>query len=56
MQSKREQPPVDGFLNSRAIIEAVKPYGWYHDFPKSIFISPELAERVKGKWGKQLGI
>lgn len=56
LDTSLHKPPEDGFLNTRAVIEAVKPYGWYNDFPKSISISPELADRVKGKWGKQLGI
>ncbi len=56
LDTSMRKPPPDGFLNSRAIIEAVKPFGWYNDFPQSISISPELEARVKGKWGKQLGL
>ncbi|MBI2935137.1 MAG: UbiD family decarboxylase, partial [Chloroflexi bacterium] len=56
LDTSLRKPPVDGFINSRAIIEAVKPFAWYNEFPQSISVSPELAERVKGKWGKQLGI
>ncbi len=39
-----------GFFNSRAIIDACKPFEWINEFPQEIKISPELIERVKAKW------
>lgn len=43
--------PVKAFFNSRAIIDACKPYEWRNEFPKEIKASPELVEKVKQKWG-----
>jgi len=42
--------PTDTYLNSRAVIDACKPYEWIHEFPEEIKIEPELAARVKKKW------
>ncbi|MDP2719464.1 MAG: UbiD family decarboxylase, partial [Dehalococcoidia bacterium] len=39
-----------GYFNSRAIIDACKPYEWINEFPQEIKISPELAKRVREKW------
>lgn len=41
--------------NSRAIIDACKPYEWKEDFPAAITIGAELKERVLSKWGHLLG-
>ncbi len=46
--------PTKAYFNSRAIIDACKPYEWIDEFPETIAISPELAERVKQKWGSTL--
>ncbi|MDZ4246451.1 MAG: UbiD family decarboxylase, partial [Dehalococcoidia bacterium] len=48
--------PTDHFFNSRAIIDACKPYEWFNEFPQEIKISPELEKRVKEKFGSQLGL
>lgn len=40
-----------GFLGSRAIISACKPFEWKDDFPDDIKIDSELQTRVKEKWG-----
>ncbi len=48
--------PVNVFFNSRAIIDACKPFEWFSDFPQEIKISPELEKRVKEKFGKQLDL
>lgn len=48
--------PADHFFNSRAIIDACKPYEWFNEFPQEIKISPELEKRVKAKFGKELGL
>jgi UbiD family decarboxylase len=41
-----------GFLGSRAIISACKPFEWIEDFPEDIKMSPELVGKVKESWGK----
>ena len=41
--------PTEDFTNSRAIIDACKPYEWIDEFPKVITWSPELVKRVKAK-------
>jgi len=43
------------FVNSRAVIEACKPFEWMDEFPKEIRASPELVAKVKQKWGDKLG-
>jgi len=48
--------PTKAFFNSRAIIDACKPFEWIEDFPREIKISAELAESVKKKFGKVLGV
>jgi 4-hydroxy-3-polyprenylbenzoate decarboxylase len=48
--------PTDTFLNSRAIIDACKPYEWIDDFPEDITIHPDLEKRVKDKWGSLLNL
>ena len=40
--------------NSRAIIDACRPYEWIEQFPKVSDPSPELAKKVMDKWGKAL--
>lgn len=47
--------PTEAFFNSRAIIDACKPYEWIDEFPEEIKTSPELIEKVKQKWGNVLG-
>ncbi len=47
-------PRLEKGLNSRAIIEACKPYEWIADFPKSISISEEWKDRYEKKWRKVL--
>lgn len=37
-------------LNSRAIIEATRPYEWINDFPPVVDPSPALAREVMSKW------
>jgi UbiD family decarboxylase len=43
--------PTDAFFNSKAIIDATKPYEWINEFPKSVIADPEVMKRVKEKWG-----
>ncbi len=42
------------YFNSRAVIDACKPFEWKEDFPKEITISPELVDRVRKKFGDLL--
>lgn len=46
--------PTNGYFNSRAIIDACKPYEWIEEFPEDIKISNEWEEKVKSKWGAVL--
>ncbi|MBI4330640.1 MAG: UbiD family decarboxylase [Chloroflexi bacterium] len=47
--------PGQGHFNSRAIIDACKPFEWINEFPQEIKIDPALAARVKAKWKDVLG-
>ncbi len=42
--------PATAFFNSRAIIDACKPFEWIDDFPKTIAYENELIKRMDGKW------
>ncbi len=42
--------PAEAFFNSRAIIDACKPYEWKDKYPQEISTSPELTAIVKEKW------
>jgi len=42
--------------NSRAIIEACRPYEWLDKFPKTVESSPELREKILKKWGKMISM
>ena len=41
-------------FNSRAIIDACRPYDWIKDFPPSVKVPEDLARKVKEKWGKKI--
>lgn len=43
------------FTNSRAIINACRPYAWMDRFPPVNALSPELREKVTEKWKVNLG-
>ncbi len=43
-------PDHKGF-NSRAIIDATRPYEWRDRFPKAARVSRELERRMLDKWG-----
>ena len=49
----RIQPGKKGF-NSRAVIDACRPFEWIKDFPPVAESSPELKEKVRSKWKKVL--
>ena len=42
--------PAEAYFNSRAIIDATKPFEWINEFPPAISFSPEITERVQRKW------
>ncbi|MBI2934004.1 MAG: UbiD family decarboxylase [Chloroflexi bacterium] len=46
--------PVVGPVNSRAIVDACKPFEWMNEFPPEIKMSPDLLQQVTAKWGKEL--
>ena len=48
--------PTNAYFNSRAIIDACKPYEWIEEFPEDIKMSSELAETMKKKWGAVLDL
>ncbi len=50
----KEKKERDSSFNSRAIIDACRPYEWIKDFPKSVIVPPELAQQVREKWGNQI--
>ncbi len=41
-------------LNSRAIIDACKPYEWIKDFPPVAEVSREYQKQIEDKWGSVL--
>jgi hypothetical protein len=40
-------------MNSRAVIDACRPYEWMARFPAVAETSPELRKKVLGKYGRQ---
>ena len=42
--------PAFNALNSRAIIEACKPFEWIEDFPQMVGIDPEEKNEIEKKW------
>ncbi len=48
--------PTNAYFNSRAIIDACKPFEWIDEFPEDIKLSVELADKVKSKWGALLNL
>jgi hypothetical protein len=45
-------PESKVFLNSRAIIDACRPYEWMAKFPEVAETSPELRKQVLAKLGR----
>jgi 4-hydroxy-3-polyprenylbenzoate decarboxylase len=41
-------------FNSRAIVDACRPYDWKDQFPPVAESSPELAAKTKAKWSHLL--
>lgn len=40
-------------LNSRALIDATRPYEWRDRFPPVVRVSPDLERRMLDKWGEE---
>ena len=45
-------PDSKVFLNSRAVIDACRPYEWMNKFPEVAETSRELRKTVLGKFGR----
>lgn len=48
--------PSQAYFNSRAIIDACRPFEWREQFPQVIKISPEQELRAKRRWGQLLDL
>jgi 3-polyprenyl-4-hydroxybenzoate decarboxylase len=46
--------PDGGLLNSRAIVDACRPYEFREVFPRTVGASPELLARTRAKWAALL--
>ncbi|MFH1123744.1 MAG: UbiD family decarboxylase [Pseudomonadota bacterium] len=42
--------PTNAYFNSRAIIDATKPFEWIDEYPMDIRLSPELEKKIREKW------
>ncbi|MGH7888078.1 MAG: UbiD family decarboxylase, partial [Candidatus Binatia bacterium] len=49
-----DQRDAGNFVNSRAILNACRPYAWRDRFPPVNALSPELKQRMSEKWNKEL--
>jgi 4-hydroxy-3-polyprenylbenzoate decarboxylase len=49
-----EEKAKGNFRNSRAIIDACRPFHWRNEFPPVNAMSPELAKKARKKWGHLL--
>jgi 4-hydroxy-3-polyprenylbenzoate decarboxylase len=45
-----EQRSAGDFTNSRAIIDACRPFAWRDKFPKVHSIDPGYRDEIKAKW------
>jgi 4-hydroxy-3-polyprenylbenzoate decarboxylase len=45
------EPPWE---NSRAIVNACRPWHWRHEFPEVASASPELRKQVEEKWAREI--
>jgi hypothetical protein len=45
-------PDSKVLMNSRAVIDACRPYKWMNRFPEVAETSPELRKKVLGKYGR----
>jgi 4-hydroxy-3-polyprenylbenzoate decarboxylase len=45
-----DKKDVGDFTNSRAIVNACRPYAWKDRFPPVNALSPELKRKITEKW------
>ena len=48
--------PTNAYVNSRAIIDACKPYDWIGEFPQDLKIDAKIEEETRKKWGGLLNL
>ena len=48
--------PATAFFNSRAVIDACKPYEWIDEFPQEINTSAGWEAKVRQRWGSTLDL
>ncbi|MBI2848644.1 MAG: UbiD family decarboxylase [Chloroflexi bacterium] len=46
--------PDEKGLNSKAIIDACRPYQWIDRFPPVVKVNPEMHQKVLNKWGRAI--
>ena len=49
-----DQRDAGNFVNSRAILNACRPYAWRDRFPPVNALSAELKKKIEEKWKKEL--
>ena len=49
-----DQRDAGNFVNSRAILNATRPYAWKDRFPPVNALSPDLRKKISEKWKKEL--
>src|SRR5437867_1388287 len=49
-----DQRDAGNFVNSRAILNACRPYAWKDRFPPVNALSPDLRKKISEKWEKEL--
>lgn len=47
-------PAAEKGFNSRAVIDACRPWEWRDEFPEVVGLSPERRRQIREKWGKLL--
>ena len=50
-----EQKKRGEFFNSRAIVDATRPFAWRDQFPRVAESSPEIREKFFNKWKEKMG-
>jgi 4-hydroxy-3-polyprenylbenzoate decarboxylase len=50
-----DQRDAGNFINSRAVLNACRPYAWRERFPPVNALSPELKRKMVEKWKSELG-
>jgi 4-hydroxy-3-polyprenylbenzoate decarboxylase len=50
-----DQRSAGNFVNSRAVLNACRPYAWKDRFPPVNALSPQLRKAISEKWKEELG-